>query len=191
VESLVGDLVDSSLALAAGDTWVIRDSQAFEQLAVQVRSKVGGISRQQADILNDIIPRVASLQRDINKGRMKLPQESLLDVREQLADLVYPGFLTELEPGHLPHFPRYLAAIEERLQQAALNPQRELQRLNEVALFQRLYRERLESGADYDEALDKFRWLLAEFRVSVFAQRLGTDGKVSAKRLQQAWQEVV
>lgn len=191
VESLVRDLVDSSLVLAAGDTWGIRDANAFEQLAARTRSRIGGISRQQADILNDIIPRVASLQRDLAKGRVKLPADSLADVREQLADLVYPGFLAELEPGHLPHFPRYLAAVEERLQQAALNPQRESQRLKEVEPFQRLYRERLESGADYDEALDRFRWLLAEFRVSVFAQRLGTDGKVSAKRLQQAWAEVL
>jgi len=104
---------------------------------------------------------------------------------------VYCGFLTELEAGHLQHYARYVTAIEERLQLAADNPQRDLQRLQEILPFWQNYQQRLESGAVYDAALDQFRWLLAEYRVSVFAQKLGTVGKVSAKRLQQAWQEVL
>jgi ATP-dependent helicase HrpA len=105
--------------------------------------------------------------------------------------MIYAGFLAELEPGRLEHFPRYFAAIDERLKQAAENPQRDLQRMGEVLPFFQLYKQRLESGVDYDAALDEFRWLLAEFRVSVFAQRLGTSTKVSAKRLKQAWREVI
>ncbi len=47
----------------------------------------------------------------------------------------------------------------------------------------------LEAGAPYDEALDAFRWLLEEYRISLFAQRLGTDGKVSEKRLAELWKK--
>jgi ATP-dependent helicase HrpA len=191
VESLVKDLVDSSLSLAAGDAWAIRDAEAFEELSGRVRSRIGGASRQQADVLNVVIPQLVTLRSDIAKGRRRAPVETLEDIQGQIADLVYPGFLAELEPGNLQHFPRYVAAIEERLQQAADNPQRDLQRLGDIQPFQNNYVQRLESGADYDAALDEYRWLLAEYRVSVFAQRLGTATKVSAKRLQQAWQEVV
>jgi len=42
-----------------------------------------------------------------------------------------------------------------------------------------------------DEALDEFRWLLEEYRVSVFAQSLGTAVKVSEKRLAAAWKNVL
>jgi len=56
-----------------------------------------------------------------------------------------------------------------------------------LPVARRRRREALEDGALYDEQLDSFRWLLEEFRVSLFAQRLGTDGKVSEKRLAQAW----
>jgi ATP-dependent helicase HrpA len=191
VNELVQDLVDSSLALAAGDCWKVRDADAFAELLTRVRSRIGGESRQQADVLNDIIPRLTALQSDIAVGKKNLPAETLQDVQTQIADLIYPGFLAELEPGHLQHFPRYVTAIEERLQQAAENPKRDLLRLREVQPFQQDYQRRLDSGADYTEALDQFRWLLAEYRVSVFAQRLGTAAKVSAKRLQQAWQEVL
>jgi ATP-dependent helicase HrpA len=37
--------------------------------------------------------------------------------------------------------------------------------------------------------MDEFRWLLEEYRVSLFAQRLGTAGRVSEKRLAQAWRK--
>jgi ATP-dependent helicase HrpA len=36
-------------------------------------------------------------------------------------------------------------------------------------------------------AVADYRWLLEEFRVSLFAQALGTSQPVSAKRLEQAW----
>jgi len=191
VVELVQDLVDSSLVLAAGDCWAVRDAASFDVLCERVRSRIGGESRMQADVLNEVIPRLTALQSSIAAGRIRAPAASLEDIQEQITDLVYPGFLVELEAGHLQHYPRYVAAIEERLQQAADNPQRDLQRLQEIQPFQRNYQQRLDSGADYDAALDRFRWLLAEYRVSVFAQKLGTAVKVSAKRLQQAWQEVL
>jgi ATP-dependent helicase HrpA len=36
---------------------------------------------------------------------------------------------------------------------------------------------------------DEFRWMLEEFRVSLFAQALGTRARISARRLQDAWVE--
>jgi ATP-dependent helicase HrpA len=67
------------------------------------------------------------------------------------------------------------------------DPNRDLQRLARIQPWWDRYTGALEDGALYDEQLDAFRWLLEEFRVSLFAQRLGTDGKVSEKRLEQAW----
>jgi ATP-dependent helicase HrpA len=37
--------------------------------------------------------------------------------------------------------------------------------------------------------MDTFRWLLEEYRVSLFAQRLGTAERVSEKRLTEAWKK--
>src|SRR5690606_12331847 len=41
-----------------------------------------------------------------------------------------------------------------------------------------------------DERLDQWRWLLEEYRVSLFAQQLGTRMPVSDKRLKKHWQEI-
>jgi ATP-dependent helicase HrpA len=43
------------------------------------------------------------------------------------------------------------------------------------------------TGAPWPAAIVEYRWLLEEFRVSLFAQQLGTARSVSAKRLEQAW----
>jgi ATP-dependent helicase HrpA len=47
----------------------------------------------------------------------------------------------------------------------------------------------LEAGCVYDEAMDAFRWMLEEYRVSLFAQRLGTAERVSGKRLAESWKK--
>ena len=52
------------------------------------------------------------------------------------------------------------------------------------------YLDHVSDGAEYDEQLDSFRWMIEEFRVSLFAQRLGTVEKVSEKRLKDAWLKV-
>ena len=49
------------------------------------------------------------------------------------------------------------------------------------------YIRHLAAGQPYDEDLDAYRWLVEEYRVSLFAQRLKTAVKVSEKRLADAW----
>ena len=42
----------------------------------------------------------------------------------------------------------------------------------------------------FDPELEHFRWMLEEFRVSLYAQKLGTAVPVSAKRLDAQWAKV-
>jgi ATP-dependent helicase HrpA len=41
-----------------------------------------------------------------------------------------------------------------------------------------------------DPDLDEYRWMLEEYRVSLFAQTLGTSMKVSPQRLARQWAKV-
>jgi len=53
------------------------------------------------------------------------------------------------------------------------------------------YRERAEAerrAGGVSPALDDFRWLIEELRVSLFAQELRTSVPVSQKRVEKAWQ---
>jgi ATP-dependent helicase HrpA len=53
----------------------------------------------------------------------------------------------------------------------------------------KLFEDRLETleAVDHQQKM-QFNWLLQEYRVSVFAQNLGTIVPISEKRLEKAWQ---
>ena len=77
-----------------------------------------------------------------------------------------------------------------RLVSVEQDPYRDAARMQEIEPFWQQYLQLLELGRDYDERVDEYRWLMEEFRVSLFAQQLGTRAKVSPQRLQKAWQKI-
>jgi ATP-dependent helicase HrpA len=106
----------------------------------------------------------------------------------------YPGLATDLDAlvssdflratpfEQLVHFPRYLKAMKLRAERAKKNPAKDAERAATLAPYVKRARE---IGAG-----DSFRWLVEEFRVSLFAQELGTAEPVSAVKLDRAWKDV-
>ncbi|MFN9753660.1 MAG: DUF3418 domain-containing protein, partial [Planctomycetota bacterium] len=94
----------------------------------------------------------------------------------------------------LQHLPRYLQAIQVRLQKLPGTDGKADQLA--MAELQRLWNRYEQKAAEHqlqgrvDPELLKFRWLLEEYRVSLFAQQLGTSQPVSAKRLEKQWELV-
>jgi len=111
-------------------------------------------------------------------------------VREQIAWLVHPGFITHTPPAWRTHLPRYLKAARLRLEKLDRNPARDRQSGEDVARLWRPVRERLEAGAPVAQEVIEFRWLIEELRVSLFAQELKTVVPVSAARLEKRWREL-
>lgn len=120
---------------------------------------------------------------------------ALNDIKSQLEQLVYPGFVASTGYAQLAHLPRYLAGIETRLGKLEANVQRD--NLNTAAV-QRLedeYDDAVASvapnGRPVPPALARVRWMLEELRVSLFAQELGTAYSVSEKRIRAALGEAL
>ena len=70
----------------------------------------------------------------------------------------------------------------------------DLKRLAEIAPFWNRYTAfmaRDEQPAHDPAALADYRWMVEEFRISLFAQELGTVAPASAKRLDAQWQRVL
>lgn len=116
------------------------------------------------------------------------------DVHAQLGQLFAPGFLVTTPWSWLQQFPRYARGIVMRLQKlTAGSGQRDQQHL--PAVVQRWQRgiDRLKQHRErhlYDPELELYRWMTEEFRISLFAQELGTAVPVSEKRLDQQWLRV-
>jgi ATP-dependent helicase HrpA len=181
-------LLDTVEECRQGTIQDLRSPDTFAELRDRVRSRIGRTAVARATELNAWLPVHARIAKLVAGSLRRRRSEAHADLESQLGDLVYPGFLAELEYGRLAHYPRYLQAIEERLVQAEQNPLRDTERQRQIEPLWRLYVEALEAGCVYDEALDAYRWLLHEYRVSLFAQRLRTAEKVSPKRLDEAWQ---
>jgi len=190
-ETLINDLVDSCLALAAGNKLAsVRDEQAFDQLLSQVRAELGPLIRRQSGHLNKVLNLWARITKTLDGGYARLRPQVFDDLRSQLDDMIYDGFLQDLAPARLSHYPRYFEAMQVRLSGVEKDPYRDAERMQQVEPFWQQYLQLLEDGHDYDENVDTYRWLIEEFRISLFAQQLGTRVKVSVQRLQKAWRVI-
>ena len=116
------------------------------------------------------------------------------DMRDQLARLVPPHFLVRTPAAWVRHLPRFLRGMQVRLQKlfnAGLA--RDTAAAADLSPLWRLYVEREQahlSRGVVDPALEQFRWMLEELRVSLFAQELKTSMPVSVKRLEGMWEQV-
>jgi ATP-dependent helicase HrpA len=186
---LIHELAWKSLCETAGDVSNIRNESDFEALCHRVRNEVGRSCIQLAGLLNELLPLCGLVYGKLSGDTGSRWTDACAEISSQMEDMVYPGFLADLEPGRISHYPRYLRGIMERLDQLEQNPQRDRQRMNLISPWWQAYLKALEEGAPYDETLDDFRWLLEEYRISLFAQGLGTEGKVSEKRLAAFWKQ--
>jgi ATP-dependent helicase HrpA len=115
------------------------------------------------------------------------------DMQAQLQGLVHKRFIAETEYSQLAHFPRYLKAMNVRLEKLRTNTARDAQLMAEwqtaAAQFQRTIKN--QPLKNLDPRMTDFRWMLEELRVSLFAQELRTPMPVSSKRLQKVWESML
>ena len=119
--------------------------------------------------------------------------QAAADMTAQLQGLVNKRFLLDNEYAQIAHFPRYLKAINVRLEKLRGDPARDAKLMAEwtqsASHFMRAAKEKL-AGKNTDPKMVEFRWMLEELRVSLFAQELRTPMPVSGKRLQKVWESM-
>ena len=97
-----------------------------------------------------------------------------------------PRFLEQISFDRLPHVPRYLKALHTRIERAVLNPIKDQERHRQIAPYQAALKALQAApprSAEARQGMEEFRWMIEEFKVSIFAQELGTAQPVSSKRL--------
>jgi ATP-dependent helicase HrpA len=111
----------------------------------------------------------------------------------ELEALLPKRFLDTIPFEQLPHIPRYLKALLIRAERAAMNPVKDQERARQLTPYQETLR-KLEAApaksAAGRQCLNELRWMIEEFKVSLFAQELGTAIPISAKRLDQQLEKI-
>jgi ATP-dependent helicase HrpA len=186
LDDAAGAAIDKLIADAGGPAW---DAEGFAALRERVR----------ADLVDTVVEVVGRVQRVLTAAyavEQRLGRTSslplvaaLTDIRGQLSALVHRGFVTESGWARLADLPRYLGAIERRLDRLPQNPQRDREQLARIEQVQREYQELLAAlppARRDDDAVRQIRWMIEELRVNVFAQALGTPYPVSEQRIYRA-----
>mgnify|MGYP006275833539 CR=1 FL=1 len=164
----------------------VRDADAF---ADRLHER-GGQLQATADQVHALVSRLLDAYQAAALALEQAPAawgDAVDDARQQMRRLLGEGFISRTPWPWLVHLPRYLQAIERRLEKirdGRLSQDR--QRMAEFAPFARALEQAGCTGPrDADPHREQFRWMCEELRVSLFAQELGTAVKVSPKRLRQ------
>ncbi|MGE6571750.1 ATP-dependent RNA helicase HrpA [Psychrobacter namhaensis] len=125
----------------------------------------------------------------IRQGLLMLDREifgeSIEDIEDQLEDLHLADFVYRMDYSHWQQYPRYLEALEIRLERLEHNLDADLDGVYALDL----HMERLAGRADKD-AISEYRWMVEEYRIQLFAQPMKTRMAVSPKRLSKMWDKV-
>ncbi|BDU23026.1 ATP-dependent RNA helicase HrpA [Dyella sp. GSA-30] len=184
VDGLREDLVEGGFTdLLERHNLDVRTAAAFETLHTQMAREVFAAAVERLKLAEPIVDAQADLKPWLEPPLMGFARASYDDLREQFDALLTPGFLRDLSTSRLAHFPRYLKAMRLRAERLRQDPTKDQQRMLQVLPYWRQYLQLRAEGAG---PLDELRWLIEEWRVSLFAQELKTAEPVSAKRLARA-----
>ena len=176
---------------------------AFESARDQARTQIPGAVPKLVELVRAILalrsdivqhrgfpapaaPARKPLAKDLSQlgaPQPRLIQPALTFLPVELERLLPPQFLAHVSLERLPHWPRYLKALIVRADRALLNSAKDAEKARQVQPYvDALYRVAQRPGTPRS-ALAEYRWLVEEFKVSVFAQELGTATSISARRL--------
>ncbi|MFE3079522.1 ATP-dependent RNA helicase HrpA [Nocardia tengchongensis] len=172
--------------LIAANGGPVRSPEQFQALVEKVRPQ---FTSAVAAIVRSVVPVLAEAHRVRATLADSRDPDATDDVRHQLDDLIFPGFISEWGSVRLRALPRYLEAARLRLDALPTSANRDRAGMIELdrvhAAYDRLVAN-LPEGRRGGRDIVEIWWMIEELRVSLFAQQLGTPYPVSAKRIEKA-----
>ena len=165
-------------------------SDLYEHVRAELIETVFDVTKLVAEILSE----ATALKKAIKKATSLTTMHAVSDVKGQMENLVYPGFVAQTGYDQLVHIPRYLKAAQVRLTKLGPNLHRDNQLMLTVQDLEDSYDNAVKSlpaGTIVPDALRRVNWMIEELRVSFFAQELGTAYTVSEKRIAKAQREAL
>ncbi|MFZ3286493.1 MAG: ATP-dependent RNA helicase HrpA, partial [Telluria sp.] len=188
-EELRDQIIQKAIEIACLQDPLPADAASFNQRREEGKSRLGLLVNEIARLVSQVLAEFHGLPKKLQG----VQAQAAADMQAQLQGLVHKRFLSDNDYAQLAHFPRYLRAINVRIEKLRGDPARDARLMAEwngaATQFLRLSRDRL-AGKNTDPRMVEFRWMLEELRVSLFAQELRTPMPVSAKRLQKVWESM-
>ncbi|HEX2902322.1 MAG TPA: ATP-dependent RNA helicase HrpA [Jatrophihabitans sp.] len=183
---VIAAAVDHQLALSGPLPW-----RRAEYLGAKeaVAAAFAGEAARILQLVEQIVALAQQLQVALASLTAAPAQQSRTELQAQLQALIHPGFVLGTGAERLPQLPRYLKAMQHRVDDVGVNLGRDRDRQAQVEVLLADLADLAQRVGEVPE-LAELRWQIEEFRVSVFAQQLGTAGPVSIRRVQAAMDAV-
>jgi len=187
-EELRDQIIQAGLTRACLQLPLPTNANEFNQRRDEGKARLNLLVNEIARLIGQILGEYHTLPKKLQA--LKSHAAAQADIQAQLQTLIHKRFVVETEHGQLAHFPRYLKAVQVRMDKLRTDPTRDARLLSEWQQAAMPWQRALKSGSYGDPKMQEFRWMLEELRVSLFAQELKTPMPVSVKRLQKVWESM-
>jgi len=136
----------------------------------------------------DQMNRIGSVSR--TKPRASFKMEVF---KKELTEIVPVDFLLKFNAEQVTSAKRYCKALQIRMERAHASPEKDTVKATQILPFINRLKELepQEPSPECQKLLQEYRNMLAEYKISVFAQEMKTRFPVSPKRLDKKWQEII
>ena len=179
------------LSLYEGD--LPRSAEEFDALLKASKGRWVPKAQDLERILLNALQSFAAAKTHLQRYDASAYADSRADIDRQIAALVAPGKLSVAPWMWVEQYPRYAKGIVYRVERLSGQYAKDQKNMG----FLGPATERLEQQLlgypgllVLSDAASQYRWMLEEFRISLFAQQLGTKMPVSIKRLDEQWLRV-
>lgn len=169
----------------------IRQRQQFSQILTDKHAQLDETIKHYLQRIEPILSLHLQIKKQLKQSIQPQWLEALSDINDQLNHLIDRDFILTTNLEALRHYPRYLKGILRRIDKLAADPQRDRSLRLQVSPLWEQYKTHIEKQPADVHLLTEYRWQLEEFRISLFAQELGTSKPVSAKRLKKLWKSII
>ena len=185
-EELRDQIIQAGLSRACLQLPLPANAAEFNTRRDEGKARLNLLVNEIARLVGQILAEYHTLPKKLQALKSHAAAQS--DMQSQLQALIHKRFVAETEHSQLTHFPRYLKAMQVRMDKLRTDPARDTRLMAEWQQAAMPWQRAMKGGAQGDPKMQEFRWMLEELRVSLFAQELKTPMPVSVKRLQKVWE---
>lgn len=189
IDELINDCIRAVIRHRISEHQVPRVQDEFEAVRESLRGELNDLVLQAALKVEKILLIAHKISKSL-KGKVSFDMiQSTGYIKAHLDSLVYKGFVSECGIEKLDDIHRYVQALEKRLEKIKVDVTKD--RMNQLEL-DKLYDlydkliDKLAKDMPIPKEISDVYWMIEEFRVSLFAQSLGTKYPISGKRIKQA-----
>ncbi len=175
--------------------WIVRNKKEFDRRLVIAGRRVYPTVSEVCGLSRRILKAYHMVDAKLNDHFPESCDTAIKDIEIQLGHLVRKRFLVNTPWKWLEQYPRYLSGMHHRLSKLARSEfGKDSENTTRVRPFWYACLDVMEqmkkAGKPLPREWVEYRFLVEEFRISIFAQQLGTVVPISAKRLKQKWHQL-